>query len=129
LALSDTLENANVVNAVSESLRHYGVPGIINSDQGSQFTSTQYRQLLNTHGITQSMDGKARWVDNVIIEHWFRSLKTEYVYINEYTSPAELRSGLKAYIDMYNHHRPHQNLDNRVPFEVYSKVFPPCLAM
>lgn len=128
-ALSDTLETANVVNAVSEAFKQYGIPGIINSDQGSQFTSTEYRQLLKTRGILQSMDGKARWVDNVIIERWFRSLKTEYVYINEYNSPAELRAGITDYVDQYNRLRPHQNLDNQVPFEVYSKAFVSRLAI
>ncbi len=81
--LSDTLDTAPVTRAVEEAIKKHGTPGILNSDQGSQFTSQAYTQLLRKHGIRQSMDGKARWVDNVIIERWFRSLKTEYVYINE----------------------------------------------
>lgn len=122
-ALSDTLETANITQAVSAAIEQYGVPGIINSDQGSQFTSMEYRQLLLKHGIRQSMDGKARWVDNVIIERWFRSLKVEYVYINDYASPRELRAGITGYIDEYNSSRPHQALGYSTPEEVYLATF------
>ncbi len=69
------------------------------------------------------MDGKARWVDNVIIERWFRSLKTENIYINEYTSPKALRAGIKEYIKSYNIERPHQSLDYATPQQVYEGVF------
>jgi putative transposase len=121
--LSDTLETANITQAVSAAIEQYGVPGIINSDQGSQFTSMEYCQLLLKHGIRQSMDGKARWVDNVIIERWFRSLKVEYVYINDYTSPRELRAGITGYVDEYNCSRPHQSLEYSTPEEVYLASF------
>ena len=122
-ALSDTLETANVLQTVSDAIKTYGVPAIINSDQGSQFTSAEYRQLLKRHGIRQSMDGKSRWVDNVIIERWFRSLKCEYVYINEYTSPRELRRGIDSYVDEYNNLRPHESLDYMSPAELYGLSF------
>jgi putative transposase len=101
-ALSDTLDTAPVITALSQAMKKYGLPGIINSDQGSHFTSGAYINLLKENGIRQSMDGKARWVDNVIIERWFRSLKTEYVYINDYASPRELRAGIESYIKDYN---------------------------
>ena len=101
-SLSDTLDTAPVIEALTRALEQYGIPSIINSDQGSQFTSDAYIGLLKANGIRQSMDGKARWVDNVIIERWFRSLKTECVYINDYASPRELRAGIKAYIRAYN---------------------------
>jgi putative transposase len=81
--LSDTLETAPVLAAVRFAIERHGIPCIINSDQGSQFTSGAYITMLASYGICQSMDGKARWVDNVIIERWFRSLKTEWVYIND----------------------------------------------
>lgn len=121
--LSDSLETANIVEAVKNAIDRHGVPGIINSDQGSQFTSYEYQALLKSHGIQQSMDGKARWIDNVIIERWFRSLKVEYVYINEYNSPKELRAGLTAYIKDYNEIRPHQSLNNKTPHAMYGKAF------
>jgi len=122
-ALSDTLETAPVIEAVKAAIERYGVPGIINSDQGSQFTSEDYIKLLAAEGIRQSMDGKARWVDNVRIERWFRSLKTEYIYINEYSSPRELRAGIAAYIVSYNGQRPHQSLGYDTPLNVYWSTF------
>ncbi len=122
-ALSDTLETANMIQAVLVAVEQYGVPGIINSDQGRQFTSMEYRQLLLKHGIRQSMDGKARWVDNVIIERWFRSLKVEYVHINDYSSPSELRAGIAGYIEEYNSFRPRQSLEYCKPEEVYLASF------
>jgi putative transposase len=121
-ALSDTLETAPVIEAVKAAIKRYGVPGI-SSDQGSQFTSDDYIELLAAQGIRQSMDGKARWVDNVRIERWFRSLKTEYVYINEYCSPRELRAGIAAYIAAYNGQRPHQSLGYDTPLNVYWSTF------
>jgi putative transposase len=121
--LSDTLETAPVLMAVQRAIETYGIPCIINSDQGSQFTSEDYKGFLKKHGIRQSMDGKARWVDNVIIERWFRSLKTENIYINEYTSPKALRAGIKEYIKSYNIERPHQSLDYATPQQVYEGVF------
>ena len=122
-ALSDTLVTAPVIEAVKAAMDHHGVPGIINSDQGSQFTSDEYIKLLSEEGIRQSMDGKERWVDNVRMERWFRSLKTEYVYINEYSSPRELRAGIAAYIIAYNEQRPHQSLGYDTPLNVYWLAF------
>lgn len=127
-ALSDTLDTAPVLQAVEQAIVKHGIPAIINSDQGSQFTSDDYRNLLKSHGIRQSMDGKARWVDNVIIERWFRSLKTEWVYINEYNSPRELRAGIRDYIKDYNGLRPHQSHDYDTPAAVFYGRFPPTAA-
>jgi len=121
--LSDTLETAPVLAAVKAALEKYGTPAIINSDQGCQFTSEVYKEFLKESGIRQSMDGKARWVDNVIIERWFRSLKTEYVYINEYNSPKALRSGIQEYIKDYNSLRPHQAHGYNTPATVFFGKF------
>lgn len=121
--LSDTLDTAPVLEAVREAMETHGVPGIMNSDQGSQFTSDEYVQLLKTHGIRQSMDGKSRWVDNVVIERWFRSLKCEDIYLNEYETPRELRIGIRAYVDDYNRERPHQTFNGRTPEQVYRQKF------
>lgn len=122
-ALSDTLETAPVLQALKEAMERHGVPGIINSDQGSQFTSAEYTGLLQAHGIRQSMDGKARWVDNVIIERWFRSLKTEEIYISIYESPRQLRLGIKEYIRVYNFERPHSSLADERPAVFYGAKF------
>ena len=70
--LSDTLDTAPVLETVKEAVGRYGVPAIVNSDQGCQFTSGEYKNLLRQYGIRQSMDGKSRWTDNVMIERWFR---------------------------------------------------------
>jgi len=121
--LSDTLGTAPVLQGVRDAIDIYGVPAIINSDQGSQFTSDDYTAFIAAHGIRQSMDGKARWVDNVIIERWFRSLKTEYVYINEFNSPKELRMGIRDYIKDYNELRPHQSHEYNTPMAVYNSRF------
>ena len=69
------------------------------------------------------MDGKSRWADNIMIERWFRSLKTELIYINEYRSPKELRAAIHDYIDDYNSLRPHEALDYSTPDEVYRACF------
>ena len=122
-ALSDTLETAPVLDAVRQAIETHGVPAIINSDQGSQFTSGEYIKLLESYGIRQSMDGKARWVDNVIIERWFRSLKTENIYITEYKNPRQLRHGIKEYVNDYNYERPHSSIDDMRPAQAYSNFF------
>ena len=121
--LSDTLEAAPVAAAIEKALEKHGIPAIINSDQGSQFSSDEYISLLKTHKIRQSMDGKGRWVDNVIIERWFRSLKCEYIYINDYCTPKDLRQGIRDYINDYNFHRPHQNLANFYPADIFANHF------
>lgn len=121
--LSDSLDTAPVLEAVKNAILEYGAPAIINSDQGSQFTSTEYTSYLKEQKIRQSMDGKARWVDNVIIERWFRSLKCDNIYINEYRIPRELRQGIKAYVNEYNYERPHQSLGYQYPVQVYSSLF------
>jgi putative transposase len=122
-ALSDTLDAAPVVEAVKKAVSIYGAPAIINSDQGSQFVSEAYINYLKVGKIRQSMDGKARWIDNVIIERWFRSLKCENIYINEYNTPKELRQGIKTYIREYNTERPHQGIGNDYPVSAYEKPF------
>ncbi len=118
-ALSDTLETAPVLDAFKTAAARYGYPSIANSDQGSQFTSTEYVEYLQQNRIRQSMDGKARWVDNVIIERWFRSLKCECIYINEFATPRALRRGIASYVDDYNNQRPHSVHGGDYPAEVY----------
>ena len=121
--LSDTLDTRPVLAAVKEAVDKYGTPAIINSDQGSQFTSDDYKQLLRDLGIRQSMDGKSRWADNIMIERWFRSLKCESLYINEYRTPKELRQLVREYISEYNTVRPHEALEFRTPEDIYTGCF------
>ena len=117
--LSELLDTAPVIYALKSAFSQYGYPAIINSDQGSQFTSDDYMNLLKIQKIRQSMDGKARWIDNVIIERWFRSLKVENIFIYDYSNPRELRLGIFDYIDKYNSIRPHQSLAFKTPFDLY----------
>ena len=121
--LSDTLDTRSVLEAVHNAVKSCGIPAILNSDQGSQFTSDEYKRLLRELHIRQSMDGKSRWADNIMIERWFRSLKTELIYINEYRSPKELRTAIRGYIKDYNELRPHEALDYATPEEVYAASF------
>jgi len=118
--LSDTLDTAPVLETVKAAIKRFGKPEIINSDQGCQFTSADYVNFLASQGIQQSMDGKARWVDNVIIERWFRSLKCDYIYITELETPAELGRGIAGYVKEYNHERPHQSLKYRYPAQIFT---------
>lgn len=117
--LSDTLDTAPVLSAVRKAISMYGRPEIINSDQGSQFTSDNYTEYLKNANIRQSMDGKGRWVDNVVIERWFRSLKTERIYPYEFLTPRDLRVGIREYIEEYNTERPHQTHGYMTPAEIY----------
>jgi len=108
-----------IIDLTSRYIEKHGVPAIINSDQGSQFTSDVYIELLRSYGIRQSMNGKARWVDNKYIERWFRNLKCDDIYINEYLTPRELRIGIDNYINLYNNERPHQELNYDYPVDIY----------
>lgn len=117
--LADDMGANGVCSCVATAMDSFGEPAIMNSDQGSVFTSSQYEGLLEGRRVLQSMDGKARWVDNVIVERWFRSLKTECLRISEYDTPAELRRLIADYVEQYNHVRPHQSLDYDTPASWY----------
>ena len=126
--LSDTLGTAPLLDAVRKAVERFGTPAILNSDQGSQFTSAEYKTLLKSLGIRQSMDGKSRWADNIMIERWFRSLKTELIYINEFRSPRQLRLAIRQYVSDYNTLRPHEALDYETPEDAYLACFAPLSA-
>jgi len=117
--LSSTLEKEFVMTCLKRAFRK-GRPQIINSDQGSHFTNADYLNLMEEHQIKVSMDGKGRARDNSRTERFFRSLKYECLYINEYESPRALRKGITEYITFYHTVRPHQSLDYATPDEVYS---------
>ena len=121
--LSDMLDTSLVLEAMQKAVDSCGIPAIVNSDQGSQFTSEAYKQLLKRLRIRQSMDGRSRWADNIMIERWFRSLKTELIYINEYHNPKQLRIAIRSYVEEYNTLRPHEALDYATPNQVYQASF------
>ena len=117
--LSATMDVDFCVSALEEAIRHYGCPEIFNTDQGSQFTSTTFTDILKAHGIAISMDGRGRWRDNVFIERLWRSLKYEEVYLHAYESGSEARKGIGNWIKFYNNERPHSSLNGCTPEEVY----------
>ncbi|ENM3782393.1 IS3-like element ISVpa4 family transposase [Vibrio paracholerae] len=117
--LSNTMDTSFCIEALEEALKHYGPPDIFNSDQGSQFTSTEFTQKLIEHNVRISMDGKGRWVDNVFIERLWRSLKYEEVYLKAYTTPREAELEIGNYMVFYNEERNHQGLNNLTPDEAY----------
>ena len=117
--LSNTMDAGFCVAALEEALARFGKPEIFNTDQGSQFTSTEFVGLLQGHGIQVSMDGKGRWVDNVLVERLWKSVKYEEVYLHAYDSVAEVRQGLQRYFTFYNERRPHSSLDGKTPDSVY----------
>lgn len=116
--LDQTLEMHFVLEDVNRALKNFK-PDIMNSDQGSHFTSTKYTRVLEGQGIQISMDGKGRAIDNVITERLFRSLKYEEVYINSYEMPRDARIGINGYFDKYNYRRLHQSLGYKTPAEIY----------
>lgn len=116
--LSPTLDKSFVINCLKRALK-VTKPEIINSDQGSHFTNPDYISLIEKAGVKISMDGKGQCLDNAKTERFFRSVKYERIYINEYENPRELRSMLNEYINIYNTYRPHSSLDNKTPFQVY----------
>jgi putative transposase len=117
--LSQTLNKESVIKAVTNAVNKHGAPIILNSDQGSQFTSPDYIDLLKQYDIKISMDGKGRALDNAITERFFRTIKWEDIYIMQYETPKALRQGIDAYIRYYNYERSHQSLDGQKPANVY----------
>ena len=117
--LSNTLDTTFCLTCLRRALKLYGAPEIFTTDQGCQFTSEKWISCLKDADITNSMDGKGRWLDNVVIERFWRSIKYEDIYLKSYESPNELHKGNDLYISRYNSERPHQSLDNATPDEVY----------
>ena len=117
--LSNTMDVSFCVEALEEAMARHGRPAIFNTDQGSQFTSLAFTQMLITAGIRISMDGKGRWMDNVFIERLWRSLKYECVYLHAFETGLTLHAGLEQWISHYNTRRPHSALAGRTPDEAY----------
>jgi putative transposase len=119
--LSNTMDAAFCVAALEEALDRFGRPEIFNTDQGSQFTSLAFTDVLKATGIQISMDGRGRWMDNVFIERLWRSLKYECVYLNAFETGSEARAGIGSWIGYYNAQRPHSALAGSTPDEAYAR--------
>src|SRR5438552_2322880 len=117
--LSNTLGAEFCVEALEEVLSRHGRPAIFNTDQGSQFTSDDFTGTLKRHAITISMDGRGRYMDNILVERLWRNLKYEEVYLNAYASLAEAKVGIGSWLSFYNEERQHQSLGYRTPRQAY----------
>lgn len=117
-SLSITMEKEFCIEALKEALNK-NRPEIFNSDQGSQFTSYEFTDVLLENRIQISMDGRGRCMDNIFTERLWRSVKYEEVYLKSYSSVEEAEENLKAYFHFYNHRRPHQALGYKTPADIY----------
>ena len=118
-ALSVTLDGQFCREALTQARRHGGRPEIFNTDQGVQFTSSDFTSLLKHEGIQSSMDGRGRALDHVFVERLWRTVKSEEVYLKDYTTVREARQGLRQYFTFYNNERLHQALGYQTPAAVY----------
>ncbi len=125
--LSDTMREEEVMACAERAFAEHGTPSVMNSDQGSVFGADQYAGLLAANHVTQGMGGRARWMDNVLMERWFRTLKSEWfrtlksewLRTHEYSSPQELERLVAEFVDYYNNRRIHQSLGYETPTEWY----------
>ena len=116
--ISNTMEMDFCIEALDSALEKQK-PQIFNSDQGVQFTSEAFTEKLKENEIQISMDGKGRYLDNIFIERFWRSIKYENIYIRNYENGLELIKGVKKWIEKYNEKRPHQSLEDKTPAEIY----------
>ena len=117
--LSITLHADFCIEAVKEALNRFGKPEIFNSDQGSQFTSIDFTEVLLANGIKISMDGKGAWRDNVFVERLWKSIKYEEVYLRAYETVSHARASIGRYLGFYNGRRPHSSLGRKTPDDAY----------
>jgi len=121
--VSNTLDAEFCIAALEEAITNHGVPAIFNTDQGSQFTSDAFTATLEGHGIRISMDGVNRALDNIYIERFWRTLKYEDIYLNDYRTLNELKAGIKRYMGFYNGERFHASHDYQTPNQMYGSKF------
>lgn len=117
--LSNSLERWFCLETLDEAIRNYSKAEVVNTDQGAQFTSTDFTEMVESNGIKMSMDSMGRWADNIIIERWFRTLKYEHIYMMDYRTMGDTKKGLSSFIDYYNSKRLHSALGYKTPRQVY----------
>ena len=118
--LSIALSADFCIEALEEALSRHGRPDVFNTDQGSQFTSTEFIKVLKAAEIAISMDGKGAWRDNVFVERLWRTVKYEEVYLRAYASVSEARTSIGRYFGFYNGRRPHSSFGGQTPDQVYA---------
>jgi putative transposase len=123
--LSISMDASFCIEAVEEALARHGRPAIFNTDQGSQFTSMAFTDVLKKAEIAISMDGRGAWRDNVFVERLWRTIKYEEIYLRAYASVSEARASIARYLAFYNAGRPHTSLDRQTPDEAYFNQLPP----
>ena len=121
--LSNSMDSRLVTSILEEALSKYPSPLIFNSDQGSQYTGSEHIRILENHGIQISMNGKGRSIDNIIMERFFRTLKYNCIFINEFKNISELKEGINNYVDKYNNRRLHSSIGYKKPMDVYLSAF------
>ena len=120
-SLHNTLDASNCINVLKEAISKHGVPEIINSDQGSQFTCKEWIEACSKYPqIKISMDGKGRAKDNIWIERFWKTIKYEYIYIHPEENGNDLYHGIKKFMHDYNYHRRHQGINRKVPNKLYN---------
>ena len=117
-----TLEAVHAKEVIEQAFARYGAPGIVNTDQGSQFTVEEFTRVVLAKGCKLSMDGRGAWRDNVFVERLWRSVKYERVYLKAYDSVSAARSDIADYLGWYNAHRSHSSLARLTPNETYSAL-------
>ncbi|RXJ75186.1 IS3 family transposase [Arcobacter sp. F155] len=117
--VSNSMDTLLAGTVLKDAIERYGTPGIFNTDQGSQYTSNHHTDILKSHNIKISMNGRGRSIDNIAIERFFRTLKYENIYITDYQSIKELKVGISNYIHFYNYNRFHSALGYDKPMNVY----------
>ncbi len=117
--LSNTMDITLTTNVLNEALAFYSKPEIFNTDQGSQYTAKAHINILKKHNIKISMDGKGRATDNICIERFWRTIKYEEIYLNEYKNMKSLNRAIEKFINIYNQKRLHSAIDYKTPNEVY----------
>ena len=122
--LSNTLSTDFCVEALEEAIARYGAPEIFNTDQGCEFTSAEFTDVLKARDIRISMDGKGCWRDNVFIERLWRTVKYEEVYLKAYDTVSAAKASLGTFFEYYNRRRPHQSLDDETPDAIYFAGLP-----
>ncbi len=121
-SISNTMNVEWCAQVYQDTIEQYGCPEILNTDQGSQFTSPVFTKISIDNDIKISMDGKGRALDNIYIERFWRALKYEHIYLNPANGGVELYEGVRKYINFYNNERRHTSLGNSTPNEFYKQM-------